>query len=356
MAAGPESLAAQGERLPPHRYTAAEAVAELGSDARQGLTAGEVLRRLSLHGRNQLPSEPPAPVWRRFLAQFRDVLTMLLLAATVVSFIAWWFERDAPVPYEALTILAIVLLNGFLGFVQEGKAERALAALRGHGRAERPRAPGWRAAARPDGGARAGRHPPARGGRQRRGRRPGACVDLAPRLRVGPDRREHPGLQGQRSAGRRGGGGRPEQHGLQRDGGRGGAGPRRGHRHRTGHRDRPHRGLAPDYPGDPDPAAEGARSRRQAPGRRGHRHRGGDGGRHPGAGAPPVAVRSRGRAAPGGLPGRRRGAGGPHGHHHHRPVPRHPPAGGAERDHPQAVLPSRRSGRPRRSAPTRPGP
>ncbi len=72
---------------------------------------------------------PPVPAWLRFLGQFRDVLTLLLLAATLVSFVAWWFEREAPIPYEALTILAIVLLNGVLGFLQESKAERALAAL-----------------------------------------------------------------------------------------------------------------------------------------------------------------------------------------------------------------------------------
>ena len=57
------------------------------------------------------------------------MLTILLLVATVVSFVAWWIERESPIPYEALTILAIVILNGVLGFVQESRAEQAVAAL-----------------------------------------------------------------------------------------------------------------------------------------------------------------------------------------------------------------------------------
>ena len=175
MAAGPESLAAQGERLPPHRYTAAEAVAELGSDARQGLTAGEACVRLSRHGRNELPSEPPAPVWRRFLAQFRDVLTILLLARP-------WSPsspggssatprplRGADHPrHRAPERLA-------WASSQESRAERARGGARAMAAPTRPRAPGRGAAARPDRGARAGRHPPARGGRHPRGRRPGAA-------------------------------------------------------------------------------------------------------------------------------------------------------------------------------------
>ena len=46
------------------------------------------------------------PAWKRLLAQFQDPLTLLLLVATVVSFIAWTFERDTPIPYEAIVILA----------------------------------------------------------------------------------------------------------------------------------------------------------------------------------------------------------------------------------------------------------
>ncbi|HEX8908658.1 MAG TPA: cation-translocating P-type ATPase [Anaeromyxobacteraceae bacterium] len=129
MAAHPERLAAQEARLPPYRRTAASLLAELGSDPTRGLSSGDIPRRLQRHGRNELPAEPPVPAWRRFLAQFRDALTLLLLAATAISFVTWWIEREAPVPYEALTILAIVLLDGVLGFVQESRAEQALAAL-----------------------------------------------------------------------------------------------------------------------------------------------------------------------------------------------------------------------------------
>ncbi len=115
--------------LPPYRRGAAEVVAALGSDAQRGLSSAEVEPRLVEHGRNELPAAAPDPAWRRFLAQFRDVLTLLLLLATVVSLVAWWIERESPIPYEAITILAIVLLNAALGFIQERRAEQALAAL-----------------------------------------------------------------------------------------------------------------------------------------------------------------------------------------------------------------------------------
>jgi len=104
-------------------------VADLGVHPGRGLSTSEVQARLAQHGRNELPSAPPTPAWRRFLAQFQDPLTILLLVATVVSFIAWTFERDTPIPYEAIVILAIVILNGILGFVQENRAEHAVAAL-----------------------------------------------------------------------------------------------------------------------------------------------------------------------------------------------------------------------------------
>ncbi|HET9595577.1 MAG TPA: cation-translocating P-type ATPase [Anaeromyxobacteraceae bacterium] len=118
------------ESLPAYRRAAADVVAGLGSDAGRGLATSDVQRRLRQDGRNELPSAPPVPAWRRFLAQFRDVLTILLLVATAVSLVAWWIERESSIPYEALTILAVVIVNGALGYVQESRAEQAVAALR----------------------------------------------------------------------------------------------------------------------------------------------------------------------------------------------------------------------------------
>jgi P-type Ca2+ transporter type 2C len=117
-------------QIPPYRRPAAEVLASLGSGAVQGLASEEVRARLERHGRNELPAAPAVPAWRRLLAQFRDVLTILLLVATAVSLVAWSIERDTSIPYEALTILAILLGNGLLGFAQESRAEQAVSALR----------------------------------------------------------------------------------------------------------------------------------------------------------------------------------------------------------------------------------
>jgi Ca2+-transporting ATPase len=70
------------------------------------------------------------PAWRKFLRQFQDPLVVLLLAAAAISGALWLVERDAPLPYEALAILAVVLLNALMGHIQQARAEQAVAALR----------------------------------------------------------------------------------------------------------------------------------------------------------------------------------------------------------------------------------
>src|SRR5690606_34824362 len=67
--------------------------------------------------------------WRRFLAQFRDPLVYLLIAAVVISVVAWMVEGARGWPVDALVIAVIVLLNAVLGFVQEAKASNAVAEL-----------------------------------------------------------------------------------------------------------------------------------------------------------------------------------------------------------------------------------
>ncbi|HEX6559936.1 MAG TPA: cation-translocating P-type ATPase [Longimicrobiales bacterium] len=108
----------------------AEALQALGSDRTTGLTEAEARHRLATHGRNELATRPPIPAWRRFLAQFQDILVILLLIAALISAVLWTVERDAVVPYEALAIFAVVLLNATIGFIQQSKAEAAVAALR----------------------------------------------------------------------------------------------------------------------------------------------------------------------------------------------------------------------------------
>ena len=107
-----------------------EVVAALGSDKQRGLSVHEAQKRLEEVGPNELKAEAPVPAWRRFLAQFEDVLIILLLIATAISVGLWLYERDSALPYEGLAIFAIVLLNGILGYVQEARAEQAVAALR----------------------------------------------------------------------------------------------------------------------------------------------------------------------------------------------------------------------------------
>ena len=118
------------DRSAAYRQPADDVVASLGSDSRLGLSEAEAASRLERYGRNELAAEKPVPGWRRFLEQFEDVLVILLLVATAISATLWAVERDAALPYEALAIFAVVLLNAAMGYVQESRAEAAVAALR----------------------------------------------------------------------------------------------------------------------------------------------------------------------------------------------------------------------------------
>ena len=115
---------------PAYRLPASELIATLRTDEGQGLGDEEARARLAQYGPNELTAHKPVPAWRRFLSQFQDVLVILLLIATGISAALWILERDAALPYEAIAILAVVLLNATMGYVQESRAEAAVAALR----------------------------------------------------------------------------------------------------------------------------------------------------------------------------------------------------------------------------------
>ena len=71
------------------RGEAEEVAATLGTDVRRGLSAAEAATRLAQFGPNELEAAQRVPAWRKFLGQFADPLIYLLLAAVVVSLVAW---------------------------------------------------------------------------------------------------------------------------------------------------------------------------------------------------------------------------------------------------------------------------
>ena len=87
-----------------------------------GLTSAEVARRLAEYGPNELRAEAKESLLGVFLKQFTSFLILLLLGAGIVSFVL----GEA---LDGIVILAIVFLSGLLGFFQEYRASKALAAL-----------------------------------------------------------------------------------------------------------------------------------------------------------------------------------------------------------------------------------
>jgi len=103
--------------LPDH-----EVLDRLGA-AREGLEPEEAARRLAEHGPNALPEAPGVHPIQRFLNQFNSALIYFLLAAAAAAAVLGH-------GIDAVVILAVVLANAVVGFLQEGKAERALGAIR----------------------------------------------------------------------------------------------------------------------------------------------------------------------------------------------------------------------------------
>ena len=106
-----------------HALSPEEITKLLTVDPDRGLSGNEARHRLARVGANLVGEHPETPLWRLALAQFRSLVVLLLLAASVIAAVLG--ER-----IEALAILAALLLNAGIGFVTEWRARRSLAKLR----------------------------------------------------------------------------------------------------------------------------------------------------------------------------------------------------------------------------------
>lgn len=109
---------------PPWHCLDREAVAaHLASDARMGLSREAAASRRARSGPNALQEHGRRSPWVMLAAQFTDFMILVLIAAAVIAGIVG-------APQDSIAIVVIVILNGIIGFVQEFRAERAMAALK----------------------------------------------------------------------------------------------------------------------------------------------------------------------------------------------------------------------------------
>lgn len=100
-----------------------DVIKSFASQRLNGLTSNEVRQRLLTYGYNQLQSTKKISLWRLFGEQFTDFMVLVLLGAALVSLLLG--EKA-----DAITIIAIIVLNAILGFIQEFRAEKSLEALK----------------------------------------------------------------------------------------------------------------------------------------------------------------------------------------------------------------------------------
>ncbi len=99
------------------------AVKELDSDILNGLSQEQVNKRIAEHGYNELKEKKKETIFQKVFNQLKDFLTIILIVASIVSIAVGEIT-------DSIVIIAIVVVNAFLGVLQEGKAEKALEALK----------------------------------------------------------------------------------------------------------------------------------------------------------------------------------------------------------------------------------
>lgn len=119
-----------GSGMVPYCGKLPELINELKTDVDAGLTSSQAEERLQKYGENKLQEKKKKTNLQRFAEQFKDVMIVILLIAAAVSFAIAVHEGDAGEFFEPVLILAIVVANAVMGMLQEGKAEKAMDALK----------------------------------------------------------------------------------------------------------------------------------------------------------------------------------------------------------------------------------
>ena len=105
-------------------------VQSLESDINNGLSASQVKERTEKYGKNKLQEKKKKTWAQRFFEQFKDAMIIILIVASVISFVIACIEKNPSEFFEPALILLIVVINAIMGVMQESKAEKALDALK----------------------------------------------------------------------------------------------------------------------------------------------------------------------------------------------------------------------------------
>ncbi|MGM0238625.1 calcium-translocating P-type ATPase, PMCA-type [Enterococcus sp. AZ103] len=111
-----------------YRKNIEEVEEEFATNIQSGLTETEVNERLKNNGKNKFDEPPKESLVKKFLVSFSDFTTLVLIVAAIISLYTA-IATDHGDYFEAFLIIAIVIINAVLAIVQEGNAEKALAAL-----------------------------------------------------------------------------------------------------------------------------------------------------------------------------------------------------------------------------------
>ena len=113
-----------------YHYQKKDEVLSLLETSQNGLNQEQIEQKRNTFGENKLKEKKKKTNLQRFFEQFKDVMILILIAASIISFVVACIEKEPKEFFEPLLILVIVIVNAILGVLQESKAEKALDALK----------------------------------------------------------------------------------------------------------------------------------------------------------------------------------------------------------------------------------